>query len=115
MGWVKKTALGSLGLIGLAALGGYIWFWGAPVGVNNYINKASLQMASDSPELLSQIGMIDNTPVDFHSNKLGRYTKEQAEISLEKLKKARKGMDNCLLYTSPSPRDLSTSRMPSSA
>ena len=93
MGWVKKTALGSLGLIGLAALGGYIWFWGAPVGVNNYINKASLKMASDSPELLSQIGMIDNTPVDFHSNKLGSYTKEQAEISLEKLKKARKGMD----------------------
>ena len=45
MGWVKKTALGSLGLIGLAALGGYIWFWGAQVGVNNYINKASLQMA----------------------------------------------------------------------
>ena len=25
------------------------------------------------------------------------------------------GMDGCLLYTSPSPRDLSTSRMPSSA
>ena len=24
-------------------------------------------------------------------------------------------IDNCLLYTSPSPRDLSTSRMPSSA
>ena len=26
-----------------------------------------------------------------------------------------KVMENCLLYTSPSPRDLSTSRMPSSA
>ena len=26
-----------------------------------------------------------------------------------------KGFENCLLYTSPSPRDLSTSRMPSSA
>ena len=25
------------------------------------------------------------------------------------------GLDGCLLYTSPSPRDLSTSRMPSSA
>ena len=25
------------------------------------------------------------------------------------------GLDTCLLYTSPSPRDLSTSRMPSSA
>ena len=28
---------------------------------------------------------------------------------------ARPGYDTCLLYTSPSPRDLSTSRMPSSA
>ena len=27
----------------------------------------------------------------------------------------RQGFKNCLLYTSPSPRDLSTSRMPSSA
>ena len=27
----------------------------------------------------------------------------------------RKGFETCLLYTSPSPRDLSTSRMPSSA
>ena len=93
MGWIKKTALGSLGLIGLGALGGYIWFWGVPVGVNNYINKASLQMASDSPELLSQIGMIDNTPLDFHSNKLGSYTKEQEELSLKKLRDARAGMD----------------------
>ena len=30
-------------------------------------------------------------------------------------KLSRKGFNNCLLYTSPSPRDLSTSRMPSSA
>ena len=29
--------------------------------------------------------------------------------------KATKRVDSCLLYTSPSPRDLSTSRMPSSA
>ena len=31
------------------------------------------------------------------------------------LLKERVGLRNCLLYTSPSPRDLSTSRMPSSA
>ena len=93
MGWIKKTAFSGLGLIGLGALGGYIWLWGAPVGVNNYINKASFQMASDSPELLSQIGMIDNTPLDFHSDKLGSYTKEQDEVSLKKLKEARAGMD----------------------
>ena len=93
MGWIKKTAFGAVGLIGLSALGGYIWFWGAPVGVNNYINKASFKMVADSPEMLSYMGMIDNTPLDFHSGKLSDYTKEQDEISLKKLKDARKGMD----------------------
>ena len=33
----------------------------------------------------------------------------------EAIKKLVNGANNCLLYTSPSPRDLSTSRMPSSA
>lgn len=79
--------------MGLGALGGYVWFWGAPVGVNNYINKASLNIVADSPEMLSYMGMIDNTLLDFHSDKLGKYTKEQDDISLEKLKKARAGMD----------------------
>lgn len=93
MGWIKKTAFGAVGLVGLSALGGYVWFWGAPVGVNNYINKASLKMVSDSPEMMSYMGMIDNTLLDFHSNKLSSYTKEQDEVSLEKLKEARAGMD----------------------
>ena len=31
------------------------------------------------------------------------------------LKSARRSLNICLLYTSPSPRDLSTARMPSSA
>ena len=34
---------------------------------------------------------------------------------LEELKKEFEKINICLLYTSPSPRDLSTSRMPSSA
>ena len=39
-----------------------------------------------------------------------------SKVFLEKYKKRSITMDlNCLLYTSPSPRDLSTSRMPSSA
>jgi len=93
MGWIKKSALGLGGIIGLGALGGYIWFWGAPVGVNNYINKASIKMATDSPELLTYIGMVDNTPLDFHSGKLAKYTKDQEDKSLEKIKAALKGMD----------------------
>ena len=45
---------------------------------------------------------------------------DEIEIDEVKLQASRKGRRNslmrgCLLYTSPSPRDLSTSRMPSSA
>ena len=36
-------------------------------------------------------------------------------ISYGGLSKNKENLDGCLLYTSPSPRDLSTSRMPSSA
>ena len=37
------------------------------------------------------------------------------ELSKECILILKKNVKNCLLYTSPSPRDLSTSRMPSSA
>ncbi len=93
MGWIKKSLLGLGGVVLLSGLGGYVWFWGKPVGVNNYINKASLQMLTDSPEMLTYIGMIDNTPLDFHSGKLADYTKAQDDLSLEKLKKGRAGLD----------------------
>ena len=41
--------------------------------------------------------------------------KQNDLITLEALNDAVKKYMSCLLYTSPSPRDLSTSRMPSSA
>ena len=39
----------------------------------------------------------------------------QTRMSALNVKHIVQGEENCLLYTSPSPRDLSTSRMPSSA
>jgi len=46
--------------------------------------------------------------------RLGRY--DEAESSLKSLQSSSdESLSACLLYTSPSPRDLSTSRMPSSA
>jgi len=92
MGWIKKSLLGLGGVIVLGGLGGYVWFWGKPVGVNNYINKASLKMVTDSPEMLTYMGMIDNTPLDFHSGKLADYTKAQDDLSLQKLKAAQEGL-----------------------
>ena len=70
-----------------------MWFWFTPVGVNNYINKVTVQLAIDSPELLTYLGAIDNTPLDFHSGKLANYTKEEEERSIAKLRDARSGLD----------------------
>jgi uncharacterized protein (DUF885 family) len=62
--------------------------------VNNYINKVTIQAAMESPELITRLGLIDNTVLDFHSGKLADYTKEADERSLEKLRTARKGLDD---------------------
>ena len=93
MGIIGRILGGLLLLLVLAIGGASVWFWFKPVGVNNYINKVTIQLAIDSPELLSSIGAIDNTPLDFHSGKLADYTKAQDEKSLEKLRKARAGLD----------------------
>ena len=53
----------------------------------------------------SIINIVESVLIDFN---------EDIVSSLEK-KNSRALSINCLLYTSPSPRDLSTSRMPSSA
>ena len=77
----------------LAAVGASIWFWFLPVGVNNYINKISIQIIADSPELLTSLGMIDNTPLDFHSGKLSDYTKAHDLKQIAKLRRMREGLD----------------------
>jgi uncharacterized protein (DUF885 family) len=84
----------SLAFLLLAAGGASVWFWFAPVGVNNYINKITIQSVLESPELLTQLGAIDNTILDFHSGRLNDYTKAGEEQSLSKVRKAREGLNN---------------------
>eukprot|EP00829_Urostomides_striatus_P004695 TRINITY_DN15112_c0_g1_i1.p2 TRINITY_DN15112_c0_g1~~TRINITY_DN15112_c0_g1_i1.p2 ORF type:complete len:104 (+),score=44.39 TRINITY_DN15112_c0_g1_i1:106-417(+) len=57
--------------------------------------RLSLQCSKESPKQLRNL--------------------QQPPLSLKMIKKSPKDCVICLLYTSPSPRDLSTSRMPSSA
>jgi len=92
--FVKRGLLGLLGAAGIGAVVASFWFWFTPVGVNNYINKVTIQAAMESPELITRLGLIDNTVLDFHSGKLADYTKEADERSLEKLRTARKGLDD---------------------
>ncbi|MFB0995394.1 MAG: DUF885 domain-containing protein [Porticoccaceae bacterium] len=81
-------------LILVTGVGLYVWFWAAPVGVNNYANKVSAQFLLRSPELLTSLGLVDNTPLDFHSGKLGRYDKQSELEDLEFLREARDGLDD---------------------
>ena len=65
MNGLKRGAIGLLGTVLVVGAGASMWFWFTPVGVNNYVNKVTLQLAIDSPELLTYLGAIDNTPLDF--------------------------------------------------
>ncbi len=83
--------IGGLLVAGLAVAS--VWFWFAPVGLNNYVNKITLQLTFDSPQLLTQLGFIDNTPFDFHSGKLDDQTKAHEDVVLARLRKARAGLE----------------------
>lgn len=81
------------GLLAAGLVAASMWFWFTPVGLNNYVNKITLQLTFDSPEIVSQLGFVDNTPLDFHSGKLDSYTKAHEDEVLARLRKARKGLD----------------------
>ena len=83
--------LGGLLVVGPAVAA--MWFWFTPVGLNNYVNKITLQLTADSPQMLTQLGFIDNTPFDFHSGKLDDQTKAHEDEVLVRLRKARAGLD----------------------
>ena len=93
MRWLKLALLSMAGATIVAAVSASMWFWFTPVGVNNYVNKVTFKLAIDSPELLTYLGFIDNTPLDFHSGKLADYTKEKEERGIAELQAARAGLD----------------------
>lgn len=90
---IKRLLLGfaTLLLVGLGAAS--MWFWFTPVGVNNYVNKVTLQLALASPQALTQIGLIDDTMLDFHSGKLDDQTEAFEQRMLQRLREARAGLD----------------------
>ena len=91
---LRTAAKYLLALTLAAGLGAYLWFWALPVGINNYVNKVSIQLILDSPETMTYLGLIDNTPLDFHSDKLDSYTAESEQQALQFLREAREGLNN---------------------
>ena len=57
--------------------------------------------------MLFHVRMTVKLPTDMPAEQAARLKADEKELAQR--------LQRCLLYTSPSPRDLSTSRMPSSA
>jgi len=92
--WVLKALKYLFSVVLVGGLAAYLWFWALPVGLNNYVNKVSIQMVLDSPEMITSLGLVDNTVLDFHSDKLDSYTAESEDQALAFLREAREGLDD---------------------
>ena len=90
--------------------------------LNNILRKSVIEQSEKNSELLEKNKNLENE-IRSMQNNIGfaeSYSRENLdmlfpnEVLVEINQKADQD-EYCLLYTSPSPRDLSTSRMPSSA
>jgi len=68
---IKKIILYSLAaLLIIFGIWGYKLIWGKPFNFNHLLERYLVEVALNEPELLTLAGIIDNTILDFHSNKL---------------------------------------------
>jgi uncharacterized protein (DUF885 family) len=90
---IKSGLAAVAGLLLLGLTGASFWFWFTPVGLNNYINKITLQDLMRSPESLTSLGLVDDTLLDFHGHKLTPFTREEELASIAFMRKAREGLN----------------------
>ena len=83
----------------------------------NEIEELERRLASAMERIANGLGSMGPAPAHDTSAISAELEDERlANAQLkERSRKLTEQLDTCLLYTSPSPRDLSTSRMPSSA
>jgi len=74
-----------LGLVWLV----YALVWGTPPSINLAVERLGMRMVLDDPELLTQIGLLDNTILDFHS---GRLTDVSPRADMQRRRMDRDGL-----------------------
>ena len=102
--WTKWSALGLGGLLGLSHIGMIVML---ATRDNSKYHKIAIPPVNQYSSVRVMAGE-DGYSLEYRGND---------PKSMFTTKTVNRGgfLKNCLLYTSPSPRDLSTSRMPSSA
>ena len=71
----------------------YALIWGKPFSINHYFDRTLIKIVMNEPQMLSSLGLIDNTILDFHSDELSDVSDAktlaliaQAEKELETLR-----------------------------
>ncbi len=66
----------------------FLWFytliWGKPFNIDHYFDRTIIKVVLDEPQLLSSIGIVDNSPMDFHSDDLSDFSDEKTSDLLNK-------------------------------
>lgn len=87
------------GFIAIVMFAGGWWIynlvWGKPLNINHFYDRVFIEYALDDPELLSQLGIVDNTILDFHSDDL---TDASPDYTQKLARKARKDLQTLQGY-----------------
>ena len=62
----------------------YTLIWGKPFNIDHYFDRTIIKVVLGEPQLLSSIGIVDNSPIDFHSDDLSDYSDEKTFDLLNK-------------------------------
>ena len=68
--FLKGLGWGLLALLVIGLYPAYRIFWGHPFTINQLANRQAVSFLVRNPELLTTIGLVDGTALDFHSGKL---------------------------------------------
>jgi uncharacterized protein (DUF885 family) len=98
-------------LLAAVAIGGYTAYrliWGTPFNMRLLADRQAIFFLMDSPEFLTQIGLVDGTMLDYHSGKWSDYGVEErnrnfakAEANLKELRqfdRASLGLQDQITY-----------------
>jgi uncharacterized protein (DUF885 family) len=86
--WVLRGAALTAVLVLIGT--GYILYqtvWGTPLRFNDLLDRQAIVEAIDSPQTLTQIGVIDGAWYDFTSGKLDRYSLAERQKRFERTRK----------------------------
>jgi uncharacterized protein (DUF885 family) len=82
-------ALGAVMLLALIAGGVLVYttVWGTPFRFNWLLDRQAMSVVIDKPEILTQLGAVDGTFLDFHSGKLDTYSLDERARGYDQLRR----------------------------